>query len=109
MIPVSDTRCMMMKTRMFTHGLVIAYTHGLAAAVEANIHKRTAGFKDILVDVIAGLRRILGEPDHTFLFASSGSGAMEAAVTNFFSEGDEVLIASCGKFGERWIELAKRF
>jgi aspartate aminotransferase-like enzyme len=32
---------------------------------------------------------------------------MEAAVSNFFSAGDEVIVASCGKFGERWIELAK--
>jgi serine---pyruvate transaminase len=55
------------------------------------------------------VKRVLGEPEFAFVFASSGSGAMEAAVTNFFSEGDPVLVASCGKFGERWIELAQRF
>lgn len=98
-----------MKTRLFTPGPVSAYPAALSAALEANIHHRTAEFKEILVDVIAALKRILGGPDHVFLFASSGSGAMEAAVTNFFSQGEEVLVASCGKFGERWIELTQRY
>jgi len=99
----------MLKNRLFTPGPVTLYPPALAAALDANIHHRTPEFKEILVDVIAALKRVLGEPDHVFLFASSGSGAMEAAVTNFFSPGDPVLVASCGKFGERWIELARRF
>ncbi len=99
----------MMKTRLFTPGPVSAYPPALAAALEANIHHRTAEFKEILVDVVSALRRMLGEPDHAFLFAASGTGAMEAAVTNFFSPGEQVLVASCGKFGERWIELTQRF
>jgi aspartate aminotransferase-like enzyme len=99
----------MMKTRLFTPGPVSAYPPGLSAALEANIHHRTPEFQKILTDVMGALKRVLGEPDLCFLFASSGTGAMEAAITNFFSAGDPVLIASCGKFGERWIELAQRF
>ena len=99
----------MMKTRLFTPGPVSAYPPALSAALEANIHHRTPEFKEILTDVIASLKRVFGDPDHCFLFASSGTGAMEAAITNFFSPGDPVLVASCGKFGERWIELTQRF
>jgi aspartate aminotransferase-like enzyme len=99
----------MFKNRLFTPGPVTLYPPALAAALEANIHHRTPEFKEILADVVAALKRVLGEPDSTFLFASSGSGAMEAAITNFFSEGDPVLVASCGKFGERWVDLAERF
>jgi serine---pyruvate transaminase len=99
----------MIKTRLFTPGPVSAYPPGLSAALEANIHHRTPEFQKILSDVMGALKRVLGNPDHCFLFASSGTGAMEAAITNFFSTGDPVLIASCGKFGERWIELAQRF
>ena len=99
----------MMKTRLFTPGPVSSYPPALSAALESNIHHRTAEFKEILVDVYAALGRVLGNPAHVFLFAASGSGAMEAAVTNFFSPGDEVLVASCGKFGERWVELTQRF
>ena len=99
----------MMKTRLFTPGPVSAYPPGLSAALEANIHHRTPEFKEILTNVTTSLKRVFGDPDHCFLFASSGTGAMEAAISNFFSAGDNVLVASCGKFGERWIELTRRF
>lgn len=99
----------MIKKRLFTPGPVSAYPPSLQAALDANIHHRTSDFKEILTNVIDALRRIFGEPAEMFLLTSSGSGAMEAAVTNFFSPGEEVLIASCGKFGERWIDLANKF
>lgn len=99
----------MIKKRLFTPGPVSAYPPALQAALDANIHHRTSDFKEILSSVMSSLRRIFGEPAEVFLFTSSGSGAMEAAVTNFFSPGEEVLIATCGKFGERWVELANRF
>ncbi len=38
---------------------------------------------------------------------SSGTGAMEASVANFFSPGDRVIVCTAGKFGERWVEIAK--
>lgn len=99
----------MIKKRLFTPGPVSAYPPALQAALDANIHHRTSDFKEILSSVMASLRRIFGEPAEVFLFTSSGSGAMEAAVTNFFSPREEVLIATCGKFGERWVELAAKF
>jgi aspartate aminotransferase-like enzyme len=99
----------MIKSRLFTPGPVSVYPPALAAALESNIHHRTAEFKEILTDVMASLRKVLGDPEHVFLFAASGSGAMEAAVTNFFSPGEQIVVASCGKFGERWIELTQRF
>jgi aspartate aminotransferase-like enzyme len=99
----------MIKKRLFTPGPVSAYPPALQAALDANIHHRTPDFKEILASVMESLRRIFGQPSEIFVFSSSGSGAMEAALTNFFSPGDEVLIATCGKFGERWIDLASRF
>jgi aspartate aminotransferase-like enzyme len=99
----------MLKNRLFTPGPVTLYPAALSAALEANIHHRTPEFKEILARVISSLKRILGDPEHVFLFASSGSGVMEAAVTNFFSPEEEVAVASCGKFGERWIELTQRY
>jgi aspartate aminotransferase-like enzyme len=99
----------MIKNRLFTPGPVSVYPPSLAAALDANIHHRTPEFKEILAAVMTSLKKVLGEPDHAFLFAASGSGAMEAAMTNFFSPADAVAVGSCGKFGERWIELAQRF
>ncbi len=43
------------------------------------------------------------------MFTSSGTGAMEAAVANLFSAGENVLVATAGKFGERWVEIARAF
>jgi aspartate aminotransferase-like enzyme len=40
---------------------------------------------------------------------SSGTGAMEASVSNLFSAGDKVVVCSAGKFGERWAEITKSF
>lgn len=99
----------MIKRRLFTPGPVSAFPPALSAALDGNVHHRTPEFKEILADVVAGLRRIVGEPDQLYLFASSGTGAMEASVANLFSAGDQVLVASCGKFGERWIDLSKAY
>jgi aspartate aminotransferase-like enzyme len=99
----------MIKKRLFTPGPVSAFPPALQAALDANIHHRTSDFKEILTAVVESLRRIFGNPAELFIFSSSGSGGMEAAVTNFFSPDDEVLIATCGKFGERWVELATRY
>ena len=41
------------------------------------------------------------------VLVASGSGGLEAAGQNFFTPGDEVLVCSAGKFGERWVEIAK--
>jgi aspartate aminotransferase-like enzyme len=43
------------------------------------------------------------------MLASSGTGAMEAAVANLFSPGDKVLVINGGKFGERWLNIANAF
>jgi aspartate aminotransferase-like enzyme len=43
------------------------------------------------------------------VLASSGTGVMEASVSNLTSPGDNVLVLTAGKFGERWTGLAKAF
>ncbi len=43
------------------------------------------------------------------MFAASGSGAMESAVANLAGPGDAVLVARCGRFGERWKELCEAY
>jgi aspartate aminotransferase-like enzyme len=42
-------------------------------------------------------------------FAASGSGAMDASVSNLFSAGDKVIVGTAGKFGERWVEITKAY
>lgn len=73
------------------------------------IHHRTAEFQEILSGVHQGLKQVFTTDSPVLLFASSGTGAMEAAVSNLFSRGDKVVAICGGKFGERWSEIAKSF
>src|SRR6185437_7256424 len=59
--------------------------------------------------VLSQLKEFIGTKNDVILLASSGTGAMEAAVSNLTSPGDRVLVLSAGKFGERWVSLAKAF
>ena len=51
----------------------------------------------------------MGTSNDVLMFAASGTGAMDASVSNLFSRGDKVIVCSAGKFGERWAEIAKAY
>jgi len=59
--------------------------------------------------VLAQLKVFVGTKNDVLLLASSGTGAMEASVSNLTSLGDKVLVLTAGKFGERWTGLAKAY
>jgi len=73
------------------------------------IHHRTPQFQAALKDAIAGLKYVFQTKNDIFLFASSGTGAMEASVCNLLSSGDKAICIEGGKFGERWTELCKAY
>jgi aspartate aminotransferase-like enzyme len=53
------------------------------------------------------LRPVLATKGDIFMLASSGTGAMEAALANVIAPGDGVLVVTCGQFGERFIAIAE--
>lgn len=69
------------------------------------IHHRSPEFEPILEEVRTGLKWLFQTEKEVLLFASSGTGAMEGAVTNLLSRGDEAICLRAGKFGERWAEI----
>ena len=73
------------------------------------MHHRTAEFRALYSRVLAQLKDFVGTKNDVVLLSSSGTGAMEASVSNLTSPGDRVLVLSAGKFGERWSALAKNF
>jgi aspartate aminotransferase-like enzyme len=79
------------------------------AMAAADIHHRTPEFRALYTKVLRDLKTFVGTQNDVILLSSSGSGAMEAAVSNLTSPGDRVLVLSGGKFGERWVSLAKAF
>jgi len=81
----------------------------LAAMSLPLIHHRTPQFAAVLEEVQAGLRELFGTKEDVLILAASGTGAMESAITNLCSAGDEVVFVNGGKFGERWGKLAKAY
>ena len=101
---------MIRKTRLFTAGptpLLPAAQFAMAAAV---MHHRSPEFRALFTRVLAQLKQFVGtQAGDVVILSSSGTGAMEAAVSNLTSPGDRVLVLSAGKYGERWSTLAKAF
>lgn len=73
------------------------------------IHHRTPQFQEVIKEVHEGLKYIYQTKNGVFMLASSGTGAMEAAVINLCSPGDTVITVESGKFGERWTEICKAY
>ncbi|MEE9515195.1 MAG: alanine--glyoxylate aminotransferase family protein [Candidatus Brocadiales bacterium] len=81
----------------------------LAEAVPL-IHHRTPEFSRIFAEVSEDLKYLFQTTEgEVYTFTSSGTGAMEACVTNLLSKGDMALVVCGGKFGERWAELCKAY
>jgi aspartate aminotransferase-like enzyme len=100
---------MIRKTRLFTPGPTPLLPAAQFAMAAADIHHRTPEFRALYLRVLEQLKGFVGTKNDVLLLASSGTGAMEASVSNLTSPGDRVLVLSAGKFGERWTAIAKAF
>lgn len=100
---------MIRKTRLFTPGPTPLLPAAQFAMAAADIHHRTPEFRALYERVLSQLKTFVGTKNDVLLLASSGTGAMEASVSNLTSPGDRVLVLTAGKFGERWQSLAKAF
>lgn len=81
----------------------------LAAMSLPIVHHRTPGFRAMFEKLLASLQEIYRTASDVLLFTSSGTGGMDAAVSNTCSPGDRVLVVSAGNFGERWLSIAAAY
>jgi len=100
---------MLRKTRLFTPGPTPILPAAQNAMAVYGMHHRTADFRSLFSRVLMDLKDFIGTGNDVLVLACSGTGVMEGAVSNLTSAGDQVLVLSAGKFGERWSELAKAF
>ena len=100
---------MIRKTRLFTPGPTPLLPAAQFAMAAADIHHRTPEFRALFTRVLSQLKDFVGTKNDVIILSSSGTGAMEAAVSNLTSPGDRVLVLTAGKFGERWSALTKAF
>jgi aspartate aminotransferase-like enzyme len=72
-------------------------------------HHRTPAFENIVGEVQTGLKWLYQTQNDVIVLAASGTGAMEACLSNAMSAGDAVLVVNGGKFGERFGKIAKAY
>jgi len=98
------------KERLFAPGptplLMEAQARTLTAA---NLHHRTEAFRQVMRETSELLKYYYNTRQEVLVFSSSGTGAMEGSLTNLLSPGERILVGTAGKFGERWLELAKAY
>ncbi len=100
---------MLHKNRLFTPGPTPLLPAAQTAMASFTAHHRTADFKALFQRVLADMKDFIGTKNDVLVLACSGTGVMEASVSNLTSPGDKVLVLTAGKFGERWTGLAKAF
>ena len=97
------------KTRLLTPGPTPLLPKALHAMMGSDIHHRTEDFRNIYRAVLADLKDVMGTANDVLVLVASGTGAMESSISNLFSAGDKVIVCTAGKFGERWVEIAKAY
>jgi aspartate aminotransferase-like enzyme len=100
---------MLRKNRLFTPGPTPLLPAAQTAMASFTAHHRTADFRALFQRVLADMKEFVGTKNDVLVLACSGTGVMEASVSNLTSAGDKVLVLTAGKFGERWTGLAKAF
>src|SRR6266545_5878090 len=100
---------MLRKNRLFTPGPTPLLPAAQTAMASFTAHHRTADFRTLFQRVLAHMKDFIGTKNDVLVLACSGTGVMEASVSNLTSPADKVLVLTAGKFGERWMALGKAF
>ncbi len=79
----------------------------LLEMAKSPVPHRSSEFSAIFDEVNENLKWIFQTKNDVFIFASSGTGAMDAALSNLVNPGDKVLSLVIGNFGERWAKIAE--
>ena len=99
----------MEKKYLFSPGPTMLPPEILLKMAEPIMHHREPQFEKIFAEIREGLKYIFQTNSEVLTFTSSGTGAMEGAVSNLLSAGDKAIVVRGGKFGERWGEICKAY
>jgi aspartate aminotransferase-like enzyme len=100
---------MMLKRYLLAPGPTQIPPEVLLKMAEPMVHHRNPMFEVVVDEVRQNLRHLFGTGNEVLIFSSSGTGAMEGAVTNMLSPGDRAVVVRSGKFGERWAEICSAY
>jgi len=99
----------MEKKYLFSPGPTMLPPEVQLKMAEPIMHHREPEFEKIFAEIRDGLKYLFQTKNEVLVFTSSGTGAMEGAVSNILSKGDKALVIRGGKFGERWGEICQAY
>jgi aspartate aminotransferase-like enzyme len=99
----------MKKYQLMAPGPTPVPSEVLLAMARPIIHHRTPEYAALFTEVRAGLKRLVQTRQEVLTPACTGTGAMEAAVSNTLSAGDRVIVVNAGAFAQRWLAIAKAY
>ena len=73
------------------------------------VHHRKDEFRELLLETRTHLQALFKTNNDVVILTASGTGAMEAAVSNLLSSESRALAVSAGKFGDRWVQICRAF
>lgn len=94
---------------LMTPGPTIVPEKILDAMAKPVIHHRTPEFVSIFQNCSERLQKVFKTQNGVYIFAGTGTAAMEASICNTISPGDKVLSIVSGKFSERLRDIAKTY
>ena len=81
----------------------------LKISSEPQDYMRTSDYSNKWKGIFENLKYAFQTQNTVVVFASSGTGAMDAAVTNTLSRGDKILYINSGSFGKRWGDICSKY
>ncbi len=99
----------MKKTYLLTPGPTPLPESVVSVFARPIIHHRTPQFQTLFESVKIGLKYLFQTKQDVLILAATGTGAMDAAVSNLFKKDDKVITINGGKFGERWTKISKAY
>jgi aspartate aminotransferase-like enzyme len=98
-----------MKPRLLTPGPTPVPEETLLELAKPVFYHRSPQFRELLAEVTEDLKYVFQTKNTVLTLTASGTGGMEAAVANCCPPGCKVIGVICGRWGERWRNLAKAF
>jgi aspartate aminotransferase-like enzyme len=99
----------MRKPRLMTPGPAMVPEDVLLELARPVNHHRSDEAKQVITEVVAGLKEVFQTQNDVLILTASGTGAMEAAVVNAVPPGGKALVLNAGHFAARWAQICKAF
>ena len=105
----APSKSIMKKNYLFTPGPTPIPPDAYLAMAQPIDYHRSNATAALIKDVLEKLKHVFQTENDVLFLTSSGTGAMEGAVSNLLSRGDKAIVIRSGKFGERWSEICTTY